>query len=45
MLAEEENFRSLARFNRELIGKSKTVRAPQRIELDMDSTEIPVYGQ
>jgi hypothetical protein len=45
MLAEEENFRSLARINRELIGKAEAIDAPQRIVLDMDSTEIPVYGQ
>ena len=45
MLAEEENFRSLARINRELIGKVEAVNSPQRVVLDMDSTEIPVYGQ
>jgi hypothetical protein len=45
MLAEEENFRSLARINRELIGKAEAVSSPQRVVLDMDSTEIPVYGQ
>src|ERR1017187_6936745 len=44
MLAEEENFRSLARINRELIGKAEA-NSPQRVVLDMDSTEIPVYGQ
>jgi hypothetical protein len=45
MLAEEENFRSLARINRELIGKAEAIDAPQRIVLDIDSTEIPVCGQ
>src|ERR1039457_3694682 len=45
MLAEEENFRSLACINRELIGKAEAIDAPQRIVLDIDSTEIPVYGQ
>jgi len=45
MLAEEENFGSLARINRELIGKAEAVNSPQRVVLDMDSTEIPVYGQ
>jgi Transposase DDE domain group 1 len=45
MLAEEENFRSLARINRELIGKVEAVNSSQRVVLDMDSTEIPVYGQ
>src|SRR3974390_41780 len=45
MLAGEENFGSLARINRELIGKAEAMDAQQRIVLDMDSTEIPVYGQ
>jgi len=44
MLAEEENFQSLARINRELIGKAEA-NSPQRVVLDMDSTEIPVYGR
>jgi len=44
-LAEEENFAGLARINRELIGKAEAVDSPQRVVLDMDSTEIPVYGQ
>jgi len=45
MLAEEENFSFLARINRELIGKAEALDSPQRVVLDMDSTEIPVYGQ
>jgi hypothetical protein len=45
MLAEEENFGSLARINRELIGKAEALDSPQRVVLDMDSTEIPVFGQ
>jgi hypothetical protein len=45
MLAGDENFGSLARINRELIGKAEALDAPQRVVLDMDSTEIPVYGQ
>jgi hypothetical protein len=45
MLAEEQNFTGLARINRELIGKAETIDSPQRVVLDMDSTEIPVYGQ
>jgi hypothetical protein len=28
-----------------LIAKVETMEAPQRVVLDMDSTEIPVYGQ
>ena len=42
MLAEEDNFRSLARINRELIAKAEAIDTPPRIVLDMDSTEIPV---
>ena len=45
MLAEEENFGSLARINRELIGKAEALDSPQRVVLDMDSTEISVYGE
>jgi hypothetical protein len=45
MLAEEQNFASLVRINRELIGNVEAIDAQQRVVLDMDSTEIPVYGQ
>ncbi len=45
MLAEEENFAGLARINRELIGRVEAIDSRQRVVLDMDSTEIPVYGQ
>jgi hypothetical protein len=44
MLAEEENSAGLARINRELIGKVEAFDSAQRVVLDMDSTEIPVYG-
>src|SRR6516164_11685797 len=45
MLAEEENFAGLSAINRELIGKAEAIDSPQRVVLDIDSTEIPVYGQ
>jgi hypothetical protein len=45
MLAEEENFAGLGRLNRALIAKAESVDSPQRVVLDMDSTELPVYGQ
>ena len=45
MLAEEQNFASLARINRELIGRVEGLDSSRRVVLDMDSTEIPVYGQ
>jgi hypothetical protein len=45
LLAEEENGAGLAAINRELIGKAEAIDSPQRVVLDMDSTEIRVYGQ
>jgi hypothetical protein len=45
MLTKEENFVGLARVNRELIGKAEVLGSPYRTVLDMDSTEIPVYGE
>jgi len=45
MLAKEENFVGLARMNRELIGKAEAMHWHYRAVLDMDSTEIPVYGE
>jgi hypothetical protein len=45
MLAEEQNFAGLTRINRELIAKVEAIDSPQRMVLNMDSTEIPVYGQ
>jgi len=45
ILAEEENFAGLARLNRELISKAEVFGSSHRVVLDMDSTEIPVYGE
>ena len=45
MLAKEENFAGLARLNRELIGRAEAMDSPYRTVLDMDSNEIPVYGE
>jgi Transposase DDE domain group 1 len=45
LLTQDENFTGLAQINRELIAKAEAVDSPQRVVLDMDSTEIPVYGQ
>src|ERR1035437_7831288 len=44
LLTQEENLAELAAINRELIGKAEGIESPQRVVLDMDSTEIPVYG-
>jgi len=45
LLTQEENLSGLAAINRELIARAETIESPQRVVLDMDSTEIPVYGQ
>jgi hypothetical protein len=45
VLGQEENFAELAAINRELIGKAESLGSPQHVVLDMDSTEIPFYGQ
>jgi hypothetical protein len=47
LLAQEHNLVGLAEINRELVAKAKAeaIGSPQRVVLDMDSTEIPVYGQ
>ena len=45
MLAEEENFAGLERFNRALIGRAEAMDSGCRTILDLDSTEIPVYGE
>jgi Transposase DDE domain group 1 len=45
LLTQEKNLAGLASINRDLIAKAETIDASQRVVLDMDSTEIPVYGQ
>src|SRR6516164_4887996 len=45
LLTQEKNLAGLAAINRELLAKVDTIDSPQRVVLDMDSTEIPVYGQ
>jgi hypothetical protein len=45
MLAEKENFAGLGRLNRTLIGRAEAMDSACRAVLDMDSTEIPVYGE
>jgi hypothetical protein len=45
LLAEGENLAGLGAINRELIAKAEAMDATQRVVLDIDSTEIPVYGQ
>ncbi len=45
LLTQEKNLSGLAAINREMIARAETIESPQRMVLDMDSTEIPVYGQ
>jgi hypothetical protein len=45
LLTQPENLAGLARLNRELVGKAETINSSHRVVLDMDSTEVPVYGQ
>ena len=42
---QEENLAGLAALNRELVGRAEAIDSPRRVVLDMDSTEIPVYGE
>jgi hypothetical protein len=44
MLAEGANFAGLASLSRALIAKAEALDSGYRTVLDMDSTEIPVYG-
>jgi len=45
LLTQEENLAGLAAINRDLISRAEAMDSPEHVVLDMDSTEIPVYGQ
>ncbi len=45
VLTQEDNLAGLAALNRDLIAKAEAIYSPRRVVLDMDSTEIPVYGE
>ena len=45
LLTEAGNLAGLAALNRELVGRAEAIDSPRRIVLDMDSTEVPVFGQ
>ena len=45
VLTQEENLAGLAALNRELIAKAEAIDSIRRVVLDMDSTEVPVYGE
>ena len=45
MLTQEDNLAGLAALNRQLVAKVEAIASPRRIVLDMDSTEVAVYGR
>jgi len=45
VLTQEENLAGLAALNRELIAKAEAIDSIRRVVLDMDSTEVSVYGE
>ena len=45
VLAEERNYQGLARLNTALLQHAVTRSAPQRVTLDIDSSESPVHGE
>jgi len=45
LLAREENLTGLATLNRELVARAEGVGSSERVVLDMDSSESPVYGE
>jgi hypothetical protein len=45
LLTEGENLAGLAALNRELMARAEVIDSPRRVVLDMDSTEVPVYGE
>jgi hypothetical protein len=44
-LPQEETLVGLAALNRELVTRVEAINSPRHIVLDMDSTEVAVYGQ
>ncbi len=45
LLTQAENLAGLARISRELVAKLEAIASPRRVVLDLDSTEITVYGE
>jgi Transposase DDE domain group 1 len=45
LLTQGANLAGLATLNRELIARAEVIDSPRRVVLDMDSTEIRVYGE
>ncbi len=45
LLTQAENLAGLAVLNRQLVAKGEAIASSRRVVLDMDSTEVPVYGR
>jgi hypothetical protein len=45
LLTQAENLAGLAALNRELVAKGEAIASRRRVVLDMDSTEVRVYGR
>ena len=45
LLTQDKNLAGLAAINRELLARADAMELSRRVVLDIDSTEIPVYGQ
>ena len=45
LLRQQENLAGLARVSRDLIAKAEVIDSGHRVVLDMESTEVPVYGR
>jgi len=45
LLTQAENLAGLAALSRELVVKGEAIDSRRRVVLDMDSTEVPVYGR
>jgi len=45
LLTQDENLTGLVAINRELLARVEAMESSRRVVLDLDSTEIPVYGQ
>ena len=45
LLTAAGNRAGLAALHRELIARAEAIASPRRVVLDMDSTEVPVYGE
>jgi hypothetical protein len=45
LLTQPDNLAGLVALNRELVARAETIDSPRRVVVDMDSTEIRVFGQ